>query len=102
MFGFAGWNFIGAASAVLRDQGGNVVINMFFGPSVNAARGIANQVNAAITGFIQNFMTAVNPQITKSYASGEHEYMFSLMRKASRMSFYLLFVLALKDHLLSS
>ena len=57
MFGFAGWNFIGASSAVLRDAGGNIVLNMFFGPSVNAARGIANQVNSAITGFVQNFMT---------------------------------------------
>lgn len=58
MFGFAGWNFIGASSAVLRDQGGNIVINLFFGPSVNAARGIASQVNTAISGFVQNFMIA--------------------------------------------
>ncbi|MDO4171251.1 MAG: MATE family efflux transporter, partial [Prevotellaceae bacterium] len=51
MFGFAGWNFIGASSAVLRDQGGNIVLNLFFGPAVNAARGISIQVNNAITGF---------------------------------------------------
>ena len=95
MFGFAGWNFIGAASAVLRDQGGNVVINMFFGPSVNAARGIANQVNAAITGFVQNFMTAVNPQITKSYASGDREYMMTLIFQGARLSFYMLLLLSL-------
>lgn len=81
MFGFAGWNFIGASSAVLRDAGGNIVLNMFFGPSVNAARGIANQVNNAITGFVQNFMTALNPQITKSYASGDREYMMTLIFK---------------------
>ncbi len=95
MFGFAGWNFIGAASAVLRDQGGNVVINMFFGPSVNAARGIANQVNNAITGFVQNFMTAVNPQITKSYASGDREYMMTLIFQGARLSFYMLLLLSL-------
>ena len=53
MFGFAGWNFIGATSAVLRDQGGNVVINLFCGPAANAARGIAFQVNTAISGLRQ-------------------------------------------------
>lgn len=95
MFGFAGWNFIGAASAVLRDQGGNVVINMFFGPSVNAARGIASQVNHAITGFVQNFMTAVNPQITKSYASGDRDYMMTLIFQGARLSFYMLLLLSL-------
>lgn len=95
MFSFAGWNFIGVSSGVLRDQGGNILVNIFSGPSVNAARGVAVQLNGAIQSFVTNFMTAVNPQITKSYASGDHEYMFSLMRKASRMSFYLLFILAL-------
>ena len=95
MFGFAGWNFIGASSAVLRDQGGNIVLNMFFGPSVNAARGIANQVNSAITGFVQNFMTALNPQITKSYASGDREYMMTLIFQGARLSFYMLLLLSL-------
>lgn len=95
MFSFAGWNFIGVASGVLRDQGGNILVNLFTGPAVNAARGIAVQLNGAVQGFVTNFMTAVNPQITKSYAAGEKDYMFSLVRKSSRMSFYLLFILAL-------
>lgn len=95
MFGFAGWNFIGAASGVLRDQGGNIVINLFFGPAVNAARGIATQVNAAVVGFINNFMTALNPQITKSYASGDKEYMLTLIYQGARLSFYLLLFLSL-------
>ena len=95
MFGFAGWNFIGASSAVLRDAGGNIVLNMFFGPSVNAARGIANQVNSAITGFVQNFMTALNPQITKSYASGDRSYMMTLIFQGARLSFYMLLLLSL-------
>lgn len=95
MFSFAGWNFIGVTSSVLRDHGGNILVNLFSGPAVNAARGLAVQLNGAIQGFVTNFMTAVNPQITKSYAGGEHEYMFSLMRKSSSMSFYLLFVLSL-------
>lgn len=95
IFGFAGWNFIGASSAVLRDQGGNIVVNIFFGPTVNAARGIAMQVNSAVTGFVTNFMTALNPQITKSYASGDHEYLMPLIFQGARLSFYMLLVLSL-------
>lgn len=95
MSGFAGWNFIGAASAVLRDQGGNVVINIFYGPTVNAARGIAFQVNNAIQGFVTNFMTALNPQITKSYASGDRDYMMALIFQGARLSFYMLLFLSL-------
>lgn len=95
MFGFAGWNFIGASSAVLRDQGGNIVINLFFGPAVNAARGIAFQVNTAVQGFVINFMTALNPQITKSYASDDREYMMTLIYQGARLSFYMLLILSL-------
>lgn len=95
MFGFAGWNFIGASSAVLRDQGGNIILNMFCGPAVNAARGIAIQVSTAIQGFVSNFMTALNPQITKSYASGNHDYMMSLIYKGARFSYYILLLLSL-------
>lgn len=95
MFGFAGWNFIGAASAVLRDQGGNIVINLFCGPAVNAARGIAYQVNNAISGFVNNFMMALNPQITKSYASGNRDYMMTLIYQGARLSFYILLLLSL-------
>ena len=95
MFNFAGWNFIGASSVVLRDQGGNIIINLFCGPAVNAARAIAFQVNGAIMGFVTNFMTALNPQITKSYAAGEHRYMMSLIFQGARFSFYLLLLLSL-------
>lgn len=95
MFSFAGWNFIGAASAVLRDQGGNIVINLFCGPTVNAARGIAYQVNSAISGFVNNFMMALNPQITKSYAAGNKEYMMTLIHQGARLSFYILLILSL-------
>ena len=95
MFSFAGWNFIGASSGVLRDQGGKILVNLFYGTAVNAARGVAMQLNGAVQGFVTNFMTAVNPQITKSYASGDQGYMYYLISKSSRMSYYLLFVLAL-------
>lgn len=95
MFGFAGWNFIGTASAVLRDQGGNILINLFNGPIVNAARGIAFQVNNAIQGFVNNFMIALNPQITKSYAANNHKYMMTLIFQGARLSFYMLLILSL-------
>ncbi len=95
MFSFAGWNFIGVTSGVLRDHGGNILVNLFAGPAMNAARGVAVQLNGAVQGFVTNFMTAVNPQITKSYASGDSRYLFPLLIKASKMSFYLLFIIAL-------
>ena len=95
VFGFAGWNFLGASSGVLRDQGVNVLLNIFCGPAVNAARGIAMQVNAAVNSFVNNFMIALNPQITKSYASGDRVYLMNLVFQGSRYSFYLLLLLSL-------
>ena len=95
MFGFAGWNFIGVSASILRDQGGNIVINMFCGPAVNAARGITTKVNSAVNGFVQNFMIALNPQIIKSYASDNRDYMMSLIYRGARFSFYLLLLLSL-------
>lgn len=95
MTGFAGWNFIGVSSAILRDQGGNILLNLFYGPALNAARGVANQVSNAIGSFVGNFMIALNPQITKSYAAAEYGYMFSLIFRGARFSYYLLLWLAL-------
>ena len=95
LFGFAGWNFIGSSAAVLRDQGGNILVNLFFGPVVNAARAIANQVLHVVQGFVESFMTAIRPQITKSYASGDHDYMLTLIFYGSRLSYYMLLLLCL-------
>lgn len=95
MFGFAGWNFIGSSSSLLRDQGVNVIINMFMGPTVNASRGIASQVNSAISNFFGNFMMALSPQITKSYSSGNFDYMITLIEKGAKFSFYLLLCLSI-------
>lgn len=92
MTNFAGWNFIGASAGVLRTQGVNVLLNIFYGAGVNAARGISVQVNTAITSFANNFMTALNPQITKSYASGDFDYMHKLLFQGARLSFYLLLI----------
>ena len=66
MFTYAGWTYIGASSALLRDTGGNILINLFYGPVANAANGIGTQVQQAVNQFVTNFMTALNPQIIKS------------------------------------
>lgn len=95
IFGFAGWNMIGTSSAILRNQGVDILLNLFFGPIVNGAKAIANQVNNAINSFVQNFMIALNPQITKSYASGDIIYMQSLVMKGSKFSYYILLLLGL-------
>lgn len=95
MTGFAGWNFIGASSSILKEQGVNIVLNIFGGPSLNAAKGIASQVNSAVSGFVSNFMTALNPQITKLYAVGEYGNMASLIYRGARFSFYVLLFLSL-------
>lgn len=95
LFGFAGWNFIGSSSALLRDQGGNILINLFFGPTVNAARGIAMQVSNAATSFVTSFTTAVNPQIIKGYAVGDNDSTMKLVFQSTKFSFYILLLIAL-------
>ncbi len=93
IFSFAGWNFWGNLAGVLFGQGLNILLNMFFGPVVNAARGVAVQVQNAITQFSINFQTALNPQITKTYAAGEFETMHTLIFRSSKFTFILLFIL---------
>lgn len=95
MFSFAWWNIIGAISNVLRSEGINVLLNVFFNPIVNAARGIAFSVNAALTNFTNSFYTAVRPQIIKRYSAGAVVQMFELIFMSSKFAYYLLFVLAL-------
>lgn len=95
MFGFAGWNFFGASAGILRDQGGNLLLNVFFDPSVNAARGIAIQVNSAVYSFATNFTQALNPQITKAYANNQKSYMHSLMFQGSKFSYFILLLLGM-------
>lgn len=95
MTGFAGWSLFGNLAVVAFTQGLNILLNMFFGPAVNAARGIAVQVQNAIQGFCANFQMALNPQITKNYASGDLKQMHSLVFASSKYSFFLLFFLSL-------
>lgn len=90
---YSSWNLIGALANVFNNQGANIILNIFFGPIVNTARGIAYQVNGAIMQFVQNFMTASRPQIIKYYAENEKEKMLNLIFQSSKLSFLLLFIL---------
>ena len=95
MTSFAGWGLFGNLAGVLYNQGLNMLLNIFFGPVVNAARGVALQVQGTVQSFIVNFQMALNPQITKSYAKGNLDRMHTLIFTSSKFSFYLLFILAL-------
>lgn len=93
IFGFAGWNFVGTTSGLLRDQGINLLFNVCYGPTVNAARGLATQVQSAVGKFTQNFFMAVQPQIIKSYAAKRIDDSHSLVLQSSRLAFILMLAL---------
>ena len=92
---FAGWNIWGNLAATFFGTGLNLLLNVFFGPLVNAARGIAVQVEAAVAQFSTNFLMAVNPQITKLYAQNSLNEMHSLLYRSSKFACYLLLMLSL-------
>lgn len=94
IFGFSGWSIYGSAVWMINEQGVNIVLNMFFGPVVNAARGIAAQVNNAVNNFSTNFFVAVRPQIVKRFAAQDHESMKKLIFSSSRFSVYLLWIIS--------
>lgn len=95
VFSFSAWNLLGNIAVILKGQGVNIILNLFYGPVVNAARGIAYQVQGALYGFVQNFQVAMKPQIIKSYATDNFEYMHQLIFRGTKFSFYLLFGLSL-------
>ena len=92
---YSGWSLVGAISGVCRVQGINIILNIFFGPIVNAARAIASQIEHAISGFVTNFYNAVRPQITKYYSSKDKTEMMKLVFRSSRLSYYLMLFLSL-------
>ena len=102
LISFSGWSIFGNVANLGISQGLNLVQNFFFGVTINAAMGVATQVNGAITRFISGFTTAFSPQITKSYASGERENFLSLVYRTTRFSFFLFFILALPIYLCCS
>jgi O-antigen/teichoic acid export membrane protein len=95
IFSYTSWNVIGVVANLLRGQGINILLNMFFNPAINAARAVAYQVNGAVSSFYSNFYTAVRPQIVKLYAAGNQDGMLDLVYKSSRLAGFLVLVLAL-------
>lgn len=95
MIVFSSWNFVGSMASIFMTQGLNILLNVFWGPAINAARGIAVQVQSAVMQLASNFQTALNPQLIKCYAQNEIKLMHSLISRASRYSFCLLFCICL-------
>lgn len=89
---FSGWSLFGSAANVGAQQGLNILLNIFCGVTVNAAMGIANQVNAAVNQFVSNFQVAFRPQIVKSYAENNRVYLIELISQSSKVSFLLSFL----------
>lgn len=94
MASFAGWSFVGNTSSMLNTHGVNMLINVFFGVKVNAARAIAIQVESAVHQFVNGFTTAINPQITKSYASHDLNNLYLLICRGSKFSFFIMLIMA--------
>ncbi|WP_418552542.1 lipopolysaccharide biosynthesis protein [Prevotella sp.] len=95
IFSFAVWTMNGNLAVIGYTQGINVLLNMFFGPIVNAARGVAVQVQTVVQNFCNNFQMALNPQLTKSYAQNDLEHMQQLLKVSSKFSFFLLYIISL-------
>lgn len=92
---YSGWSFFGNLAYMLKGQGINIVLNTFFGPVINAAFGIANQVNSKVNGFISNFSVALNPQIIKSYAIEDYKQTNDLLIRGAKFSFFLFLVISI-------
>ena len=95
MTGFATWNFIGCIAGLLKTSGVDLLLFQFFGPVLTAAKNISGSVNGAVGAFASNFMTALVPQITKSYAAGNLAYTFLLVERGSRFSYYVMMIFAI-------
>ena len=95
LLGFSAWGMMDSLSYTLKSQGLNIVLNMFFGLIVNAARGIAYQVLHAVEQFVRSFQMSFRPQLIKSYAEGDYNYMYKLYYSGTKLSFYMLWCLSL-------
>lgn len=95
LMSYSGWNMFGSTAALVKGHGVSILLNMFFSPAVNAACGLATQVNTAVSQFFSNFYMSVRPQITKYYAQDDLENMFKLVFRSSRMSFFLILFISL-------
>lgn len=95
MLSFTGWMFVGSFTSTLNTQGLNLLINLHFGPVLNASRTIAVKVQGVVLSFLDSLMTAVQPQIVKSCSSGDTDYMNRLVFTSSKLSFYIVLLLSL-------
>lgn len=93
LLGFSGWHFFGTFAVVVRSQGINILLNMFFNPAINAARAVAFQISHAVNQLSSNFFVAVKPQIYKSYASGDLEGLHKLVMRSTIMCSLLVSIL---------
>ena len=89
MTSYAAWNMIGALANLFKNQGVNVLLNVFFGPVINTARGISIQIGVALNSFVTNIYMAVRPHITKVYASGDKEYMMKIVFQSAKTFLFL-------------
>jgi len=94
LLSYSGWNLIAGIAAVARGQGCNILLNIFFGTILNAAYGISMQIQGTVSGFVQNFQMAVNPQITKQYAIGNKEEYLNYIFKSAKFSYFLMLIIA--------
>lgn len=95
MTGFAGWNFLGSGAMIINTQGVNQLSNIFFGVTINAARGLALNVESMVKQFASSFLNALNPQILKSFANGDRDRSLSLVSKGSKFSFLLMLLICI-------
>jgi O-antigen/teichoic acid export membrane protein len=95
MFSYAGWTYLGKTSETFAGQGVNMVMNVVFGPAVNAARGLSWTVIHSVQLFVNNFTMAIWPQVAQSYASGDHNYMKQLLFKGAKFSFFIMWLIVL-------
>lgn len=94
MLSYTGWNLWGHMAAIISNQGTNVLLNIYFGPVINTARALAMQVYGALNGFVYNFQVAVNPQIVKSYATEDTEYMHKLVCYGCKYNYFLVLIIS--------
>lgn len=95
LFSFSGWHFLGTISNIVRGQCINILLNVFFNPTVNAARAVAYQINGVVTQFTENFSIAVKPQLYKAYSAGEFENLYKLINQSTILSVFLSAIFAI-------
>ncbi len=95
LLGYSGWDLFGGVAVICQGEGINVLLNMFFGPVVNAARAIAFQIQNAVSMFVGNFLTAVRPQVVKNFAEGKTDEMYRLTFNAAKFAYLLMLALVL-------